>query len=190
MLQDRAQPLSSHQKQPGKACMTFTKTSWIHGLGGASFTRHQISREWTGVHAACLTLCAVERARAFAVESWIRKHRPRLHRRVGRILIAVSASMTAGYVLIHVRGLHFHTNDFSTLKQGEGLSVLAPWFWPFLGRCMHTCTFGMTGSKDPAAFAFVTFETCAAVYWLVTAGWPGTTLGMEGETQRLRRRYA
>ena len=81
--------------------------------------------------------------------------------------------MTAGYVLIHVRGLHFHTNDFSTLKQGEGLSVLAPWFWPFLGRCMHSCTFGMTGSKDPAAFAFVTFETCAAIYWLVTAGMAG-----------------
>ena len=37
--------------------------------GGASFTRHQISREWAGVHAACLTLRAVERARAFAVES-------------------------------------------------------------------------------------------------------------------------
>ena len=37
--------------------------------GGASFTRHQISREWAGLHAACLTLCAVERARAFAVES-------------------------------------------------------------------------------------------------------------------------
>ena len=107
------------------------------------------------------------------LNQWIRKHRPRLHRRVGRILIAVSASMTAGYVLIHVRGLHFHTNDFSTLKQGEGLSVLAPWFWPFLGRCMHSCTFGMTGSKDPAAFAFVTFETCAAIYWLVTAGMAG-----------------
>ena len=104
----------------------------------------------------------------FQLNPWFRNRRPRLHRLFGRVLMAVTASMTAGYVMIHVRGLHFHQNDFPTLKQGEGLSVLAPWFWPWLGRCIHACTFGMAGSNDQAAFAFVTCETCAAVYWGIT----------------------
>ena len=127
----------------------------------------------------------------------LRARRPSVHRVSGRVAIAAATLVTAGFVEIDRRDLHFHGVDFPTLARGEALSYVGlERFWRRLGKVMRfavatiKCTNIIPGAGsrvaaagleeatgedadddeyDSAAAAFVAFERCSAAWFLFTA---------------------
>jgi hypothetical protein len=105
-----------------------------------------------------------------------RRRFPRAHRVAGRVVVVVVVVMTAGYVAIHRRRLHFHANDFPSLAEGDAMSLVAPGAWRALGRAVRAIAgtrHGDAGASDKGADAardgFAAFEHAAAAWFAWTA---------------------
>ena len=105
-----------------------------------------------------------------------RRRFPRAHRVAGRVVGVVAVAMTAGYVAIHRRRLHFHANDFPSLAEGDAMSLVAPGAWRALGRALRASAGTRPGDSsdsdsdsDSARDGFAAFEHAAAAWFAWTA---------------------
>jgi hypothetical protein len=123
----------------------------------------------------------------------LRARRPSVHRVSGRVAIAAATLVTAGFVEIDRRDLHFHGVDFPTLARGEALSYVGlERFWRRAGKVvrfavatikranvpatgwvaapgLEEATGEDADDDDDAAAAYVAFERCSAAWFLFTA---------------------
>ena len=101
-----------------------------------------------------------------------RRRFPRAHRVAGRVVVAVVVAMSAGYVAIHRRRLHFYANDFPSLAEGDAMSLVAPGAWRALGRAVRAIA-GTRPDSDAGSDAtrdgFAAFEHAAAAWFAWTA---------------------
>lgn len=93
----------------------------------------------------------------FQIHPTARKRFPKAHRIAGRVFFALSAAMTYGYGVIHARDLHFHANDFPSLKREENMS-----FWFDYGK-IPGLSFVRIEHLGAAWFAFTACAAYAAV---------------------------
>lgn len=107
-----------------------------------------------------------------------RRRFPRAHRVAGRVVVVVVVAMTAGYVAIHRRRLHFHANDFPSLADGDAMSLVAPGAWRAIGRAVRAIAGTRPGDSsgsvsdsdsDFARDGFAAFEHAAAAWFAWTA---------------------
>ena len=103
-----------------------------------------------------------------------RRRFPRAHRVAGRVVVFVVVAMSAGYVAIHRRRLHFYANDFPSLAEGDAMSLVAPGAWRALGRAVRAIAgtrpdSDVDAGSDATRDGFAAFEHAAAAWFAWTA---------------------